>query len=137
MSTKINDLAECAVFAPMVTGTVTAVTSATVVTTGRTADFITADGPVTLYCQTATVAGTSQTTSISVQESTDGTTWTGIVGTPLAGGGMPLTTGTSTAAGTACTFLRTKRYLGTIMTTSGTSASIPLAACLLEQKKTL
>ena len=137
MSTKINDLAECAFAAVMVTGTVTAVTSATVITTGRTADFITGDGPLTLLVQTGTIAGTSQSVATSVQESTDGTTWTGVVGVPLAGGGWPLTTGTSTAAWTASTFLRSKRYLQTIFSTSGTSASIPFAASIIEQKKTL
>ena len=137
MSTKINDLAECGLFAVMVTGSVTAVTSATVTTTGATKDFITADGPVTLLVTTGTIAGTSQTTSISVQESTDGTTWTGIVTSPLAGGPLPLTTGTSTNAVTATTFLRTKRYLASIQTTSGTSAVIPISATLIEQKKTL
>ncbi len=137
MSTKINDLAECALFAVMQTGNVTAVTSATVVTTGSTKDFVTADGPVTLLVTTGTIAGTSQTTSISVQESTDGTTWTGVVASPIAGGAFPLTTGTSTNAATAVTFLRAKRWLQTIQTTSGTSAVIPVGVTLIEQKKTL
>ncbi len=137
MSTKINDLAECGLFAVMGTNSVTAVTSATVVTTGSTKDFITADGPVTLLLTTGTVAGTSQTTAVSVQESTDGTTWTGVLASPIAGGAFPLTTGTSTNAATAVTFLRSKRWLQTINTTSGTSASIPLVATLIEQKKQL
>ncbi len=137
MSTKISDLAETAFAAVMVTGSVTTANGATVITTGRTADFITADGPVTLLLTTGTIAGTGQTTSVSVQESTDGTTWTGIIGSPVVGGPIPLTCGTSTASVTMSTFLRSKRYLSTIVSTAGTSSVIPFSATLIEQKKTL
>ncbi len=135
-STKIHDLSESALVFAAQTQSVTAVTTATVATTGATKDFVSADGECTLLLQTGTVSGTSPTASVSVQESTDGTTWTGIGGTLVGISAFPLSA-TSTNSSTACGFERTKRYLQTITTTSGTTAVMPVGVTIIEQKKLL
>ncbi len=134
-STKLHDISETAVFFTAQAQNVTAVTSSSVATTGATKDFITGDGECTVLLQTGTVSGTSPSCSVSVQESTDGTTWTGIGGT-IVGGAFPLTA-TSTNAATSFGFERTKRYLQTITTTSGTTGVMPVAVTIIEQKKVL
>lgn len=127
----------------MLSQTVTAVTSSGVGTTGRTADMINGDGQCTLLMTTGTMAGTGASCAITVQESTDGTTWTAITGTIYGAttlSGFTLTsTGASTMtnATTGFGFQRQKRYLQTIQTTSGTSGSWPVSAVVIEQKKTL
>ena len=135
MSSKIHDLAECGLVFAAQTQNVTAVTSASVATTGNTKDMFTADGECTLLLQTGTVSGTSPTCNVSVIESTDGTTWTGIGG-QIVGATFPLSA-TSTFSSTALGFERTKRYLSTITTTSGTTAVMPVGVTIVEMKKVL
>lgn len=135
MSSKIHDLAECGLFAGLGTQSSTAVTTATVITTGATKDFVTADGQCTLILALGSLGGTSPTVGVSVQESTDGTTWTGIGGT-FVGGTFNLSAVSSNSV-TAVGFERTKRYLQTIQTCSGTSAVCPTGAIIVEQKKVL
>ncbi len=136
MSTKIWDLSECGLFFSAQAVAVTAVTSASVATTGATADMINGDGECTLILQTATVSGTSPTSNVSVIESTDGTTWTGIGGQLVGISAFPLSA-TSSNAVTAMGFERTKRYLSTITTTSGTTGSMGIGVLIVEQKKVL
>lgn len=136
ISTKIHSLADTGVFGVMASQSSTAVTTASVATSGGTKDFITGDGECTILLFTGTCTGTSPTVAVSVQESTDGTTWTGVTGTFTSGTTMSCSASSSFAA-TGCGFERSKRYLQPVFTTSGTTAVMATGAIIIEQKKVL
>lgn len=126
MSTKIHDLANCADFKSVQVSTLTQST------TSSTCDLLLDGGLVTFHLAVGTPSGTGASVAVTVQESTDGTTWTAV-----AGEGTNNIAAQTAAGDYACTFQRSARYLRAVQVVAGTTPVIPVGACFIEQKKTL
>jgi hypothetical protein len=95
---------------------------------GGTGDMLNGDGPSFAIQQIGAVSGTSPTLAGKIQESTDGTTWTDVVGATFA----IVTASNNTQA---ISFDRTKRFLRYVATVGGTSPSFAVAAVISQQMK--
>jgi len=121
MSSALHDIPSTASF-----GSLILPTAATASGTGSALGSLSGDGPEFALVQIGTPSS-GATIAVSIEESSDLSTWTAIAGA---------TTGTKSAAATvALPYQRTKTYVRARLVVAGSSPSIPVAVACGQQKK--
>jgi hypothetical protein len=125
MSTALNDIKNQALIGASVFPSTVNDTN-----NGSSIDMIEADGRCFAIQAIGAVGGTGPSLAGKIQESSDNTAWTDVVGAAF-------TSVTASNNLQTITFDRTKRFVRHARTVAGTGPSFALAAMIGEQKKTI
>ena len=128
MATNISDFRNNVVLANGANTLAPATRTSTANGTG--VDLIDAEGPCAATLHVGTVSGTSPTLDVTIEESTDNSTFTAISGAAFA-------QITASSKALALNFKRSKRYVRAVATIAGTSPSFACAVLVFGQKKNI